>query len=239
MLERSKLILKIACCALAAVLLYQLVQIGIRLNPLAHVAVPELPSLPTEIANQPGPGPAIPAALPVSAGKGMSNSAPSIGTNAVPSALATGTNAAPPKALARIETNSVSPPNPAEAETNAPPSLAAGTKPTNVPPTLASVVSGTNLPPSGRDKPAGARNIVDQPHGVPGSKPQTARPRARPDGRRAVPGGFNPNQRHDVATTIAPKPPARHPGACGSHRRKRDSRPLHTAPASGVDGDCR
>jgi hypothetical protein len=201
MLERSKLILKIACCALAAVLLYQLVQIGIRLNPLAHVTVPELPSLPPETANQPGPGPAIPAALPVSAGKGMSNSAPSIGTNAVPSALDAGTNAAPPKALAQIDTNSASSPNPAEAETNAPASLAAGTKPTNVPPTLASVVSGTNLPPQ-----ASATNTVAAQGS--GSKPPAAVAAARGPVAMGMPGGFNPNQRMMSPPQLASLPPA-------------------------------
>ncbi|HXC99775.1 MAG TPA: hypothetical protein VN048_10565, partial [Verrucomicrobiae bacterium] len=100
----------------AAVLLYQLVQIGIRLNPLSRVTVPELPSLAPETANQPGPGPSIPAMPPVPAGKGSNNPVPSSVTNAPPTALAAGTK-----------------------PTNIPPTLLSAGPGTNLPPR-----SGTN-----------------------------------------------------------------------------------------------
>jgi hypothetical protein len=195
MLECSKLILKIACYVLAAVLVYQLVQVGIRLNPLAHVTVPELPSLPPETVNQPGPGPAIPMMPPVAGGKGSNSPVPSVGTNAAPSALATGTNAAPPKALTQIETNSIMSPKPLEADTNAPPSLATDTHSTNVPPMLASASPGTNLPPPA----TGTNAIASQ---SPGPETVTG------PMTKAMPGGFNPNQRMMSPPQAASLPPA-------------------------------
>jgi hypothetical protein len=198
MLERSKWILKIVCLALAAVLLYQLIQVGIRLNPLAHVTVPELPSLPPEAANQPGSTPVIPGMPPVPGVKGSNSSVPSVGTNAVPSALATGTNAASPKALARSETNSAAPPKPAETETNITPPLTVGTKPTNIPPTVASAGPGTNLAPGA----AGTNAVASQ---SPGSKAAAAAPGPIVMG---MPGGFNPNQRMMSPPHAASLPPA-------------------------------
>jgi hypothetical protein len=170
MLERSKLILKLACYVLAAVLVYQLIQVGIRLNPLGHVTVPELPSLPPETVNQPGPGPAIPMMPPVAGGKGSNSPVPSVGTNAAPSALATGTNAASP-------------------------SLAADTHSTNVPPILASAGPGTNLPPPA----TGTNAIASQ---SPGPKTVTD------PMTKAMPGGFNPNQRMMSPPQAASLPPA-------------------------------
>ena len=48
MRERLGLILKLACYVLAALLLYQIVQTGRRLNPLARVKIPALPALDSE-----------------------------------------------------------------------------------------------------------------------------------------------------------------------------------------------
>src|SRR5438552_11244724 len=45
MRERVGQILKIVCLVLAALLLYQLVQMGRRVNPLSRVTIPELPKL--------------------------------------------------------------------------------------------------------------------------------------------------------------------------------------------------
>ena len=64
MRERAGQILKAACYVLAALLLYQLVQVGRRLNPLAKVVIPALPRLDADTntaAGAPASGPARPA----------------------------------------------------------------------------------------------------------------------------------------------------------------------------------
>jgi hypothetical protein len=171
MLERSKWILKIACLLLAAVLLYQLVQIGIRLNPLSHVKIPELPSLPPETNNQPAPGPAMAAMPPVPAAKASNSPSQSVPTNASSAPLATGTNVALPK--------------PANTGTNPSPSLPADAGTTNASPALASAGSGTNLP-----SPTGGTNIAAL--RSPGSPTAVVAPGTMP---MAMPGRSNPNQR--------------------------------------------
>ena len=184
MLERSKWILKIACLMLAAVLLYQLVQIGIRLNPLTHVTVPDLPSLPAETASQPGPAAVFTAMPPVLAGKGSNSPVPSVGTNAPTSAVANGTNVAPTNALVQTGTNSPPPPKLAAVETNPPPPSAAASQPTNVPPMPVSAGPGTNQPPS-----AGTNSVASQ---SPSPRTVSATPGPMAMG---MPRGFNPNQR--------------------------------------------
>jgi hypothetical protein len=171
MLERSKWVLKIVCLLLAAVLLYQLVQIGIRLNPLSQVKIPELPSLPPETNNPSGSVPVMAAMPPVPAGKGSNSPMQSIPTNASSASPATGTNVALPK--------------PADTLTNPSPSLSADTKATNAPPTLASTGPGTNLPaPTSGTNAVASQNPVPRIAGAaPGPMPM------------AMPGGFNPNQR--------------------------------------------
>ena len=62
--ERAGQILKAVCLVLAAVLLYQLVQVALRVNPLAHVTIPALPKLASD-TNAPS----------TDGGKGMTNSA--------------------------------------------------------------------------------------------------------------------------------------------------------------------
>jgi hypothetical protein len=186
MLERSKWILKIACLALAALLLYQLVQIGIRLNPLAHVAVPELPSLPPEPAGQPAPAPLVSATPPISRGAGSNNPMPSIGSNSSPSALVAGTNAPPAGALAQPVTNSPTQSKTMAIDTNFP-GLAAIARSSNLPPAVAAA-SGTNPPPQA----AATNAVVSQNQG---SKNGPAAP-----GPMAMAGGFNPGQRMMMAS---------------------------------------
>ena len=171
MLERSKWILKIVCLLLAAVLLYQLVQVGIRLNPLSQVKIPELPSLPPETNNQPGPGQIMATMPPVPAGKVSNSSVQSIPTNASSSALAASTNVVPPKTT--------------EAETNAPPPASMSAILTNTPPALAAAGSGTNLPPT-----AARTNVTAS--RSPGPPTAAVAPGPMP---MAMPGRFNPNQR--------------------------------------------
>ena len=71
MRERAGQILKAACLVLAALLLYQLVRVGLRANPLARVTIPALPRLASD-TNAPPTGGAM----------GMTNSAPTLASSA-------------------------------------------------------------------------------------------------------------------------------------------------------------
>jgi hypothetical protein len=48
MLERSEPVLKVICVALAALLLFQVVRLVVRSDPLAHLNIPALPTLPPD-----------------------------------------------------------------------------------------------------------------------------------------------------------------------------------------------
>ena len=92
--ERTGQILKIACLVLAALLVYQLVRTALRINPLAHVAIPALPSLASD-TNAPATG-----------GKPTNSvSAMAKGTNALPNVP--GTNSAVAKMPKEKGTNFV------------------------------------------------------------------------------------------------------------------------------------
>ncbi len=122
MRERTEQILKIACFALAALLLYQLVRAVIRSNPLANVSIPELPSL---AANTNAPAGtkttnAVAADLAKKGtnapAKGATNAPANVSTNASTNASTNvstnvSTNAAAPVLAAAPDTNSVSPGN--------------------------------------------------------------------------------------------------------------------------------
>ena len=54
MLERSEIVLKVACLALTAFLLYQCSRFVIRRDSLAHLTIPTLPSLPANPDAQTG-----------------------------------------------------------------------------------------------------------------------------------------------------------------------------------------
>ena len=54
MLERSEMVLKVACLALTALLLYQCSRFVIRTDSLAHLTIPALPSLPANSDAQTG-----------------------------------------------------------------------------------------------------------------------------------------------------------------------------------------
>jgi hypothetical protein len=96
MRERSDMILKIACLALAALLLYQVAHVLFVGNPLARVTMPVLPSLPAE------------AGIDSTVGKGT-NSAPVIASAATgtnnPSGKSGATSTNPPSAAVAAETN--------------------------------------------------------------------------------------------------------------------------------------
>ena len=46
MLERAETALKLACLALAALLVYQVGHLALAKSPLAHLTIPELPTRP-------------------------------------------------------------------------------------------------------------------------------------------------------------------------------------------------
>ena len=119
MLERSEPILKGVCWALAAVFLFQVAHALFRRDPLSHLTIPALPTLPPD-TNAPtataGNGP-----MPQGSGKGSTNAAQVVGlgtnhiagkagTNVVSSKVATqkGTNAAKVLVEDEIATNAVS-----------------------------------------------------------------------------------------------------------------------------------
>ena len=132
MLERSEPVLKALCVALAALLLFQVVRLVVRSNPLAHLNIPALPTLPPDTNALAG---------------GMATN-----SLAAPGSGKAGTNMAPPGAqIAGAATNSPSGREPEMPGTNAPHSAAAP-KGTNPPPPLAATKINTNSttgPPSG------------------------------------------------------------------------------------------
>jgi hypothetical protein len=101
MFKRSEALFKLLCAGAAALLLYQLVTIFIRRDPLARVNIPALPSLPaagekdtSSAAAKPATRSGTNAVSDASSGKGTNNAAH--GTNsAPPSTVKQGTNAAP------------------------------------------------------------------------------------------------------------------------------------------------
>lgn len=125
MLERLEPILKGLCIALAALLLFLVVRLVVRSNPLARLNIPALPTLPPD-TNAPAAGAGTNALAARGSGKA--------GTNVVQSG--TKTNGVATNALALGKS--------AKAETNAPPSASAQAA-TN-PPTQLTAKSETNAP---------------------------------------------------------------------------------------------
>jgi hypothetical protein len=137
MLERSEPVLKVICLALAALLLFQVVRLVVRSDPLAHLNIPALPTLPPD-TNAPagGTGTNSPAAL--GSGKagtntahsgaqtaGTATNAPSgresgkTGTNVPHAVLAQkGTNPPAQLAATKTGTNSATEPRSGRKETN-------------------------------------------------------------------------------------------------------------------------
>jgi hypothetical protein len=137
MLERSEPVLKGICVALAGLLLFQVARLVLRSDPLAHLNIPSLPTLPPE-TNAPAGGPGTNALVASGSGKAGTNAAhlgaqvagaptnsPSghqsgiAGTNDphLVSALK-GTNAPLPIAETRTDTNSAREPRSRSKETN-------------------------------------------------------------------------------------------------------------------------
>jgi hypothetical protein len=124
MLERSEPVLKVICVALAALLLFQVVRLVVRSDPLAHLNIPALPTLPPD-TNAP-------------AGGAGTNSLAASGSGKA------GTNAAHPGAqIAGAPTNSLSGYEPGRLGTNDPHAWSAQ-KGTNPPLPIAATKAGTN-----------------------------------------------------------------------------------------------
>jgi hypothetical protein len=126
MLERLEPVLKVICAALAALLLFQAVRLVVRSDPLAHLNIPALPTLPPD-TNTPAGGTGMNSlTVPGSAKAGTNTTHPGVqvagaatnspsshksgktGTN-VPHSVSVqkGTNAQLPTAATKIDTNSI------------------------------------------------------------------------------------------------------------------------------------
>lgn len=129
MRERAELILKIVCLGLGVLLAVQLAKLAIHANPLAHVTIPDLPTLPAE-TNSAATAANRPSAKP--------------DTNNISHTKDLKTNVA----LASSDTNAVPPSKPKEPETNNSASSlvsAASTSPaTNTPTTNTIALVSTN-----------------------------------------------------------------------------------------------
>ena len=104
--ERYKILLKIVCYALAAVLVYQLAMVVVQLNPLTRVKIPELPSLPGQSAEKAppiNPTPAPTAVVPK--GQGTNGAAQSPGTNGAVAVMPANTQGTTSNSLAGAGTN--------------------------------------------------------------------------------------------------------------------------------------
>jgi len=148
MRERSEQILKIVCLVLAAFVAFELVNIGLRINPLAHVTIPALPSLPAD-TNAVAPGTNAPRAA-ASAEKGTNSLQLTGGTNvAVPAAVA-GTNTASSNRVALTRSGPGAEPAKADANSATAMTLAG----TNAPAPVNLASTGTNpvAPPKSNKK---------------------------------------------------------------------------------------
>jgi hypothetical protein len=176
MLERSQLMLKVTCLALALVLVFQLGRLVVRSNPLAHVTFPALPSLPPE-TNAPAGGSATNSPAGPGGAKAVTNMAhPEIKATsaATNSALAgesgkAATNA-PPAEMAKAGTNSATAPA-AKASTNSAAEPRAGTTETNT--VVRSPLASTNpgASPTQGSSSHSPKAVAGPPPGMPGMNP--------------------------------------------------------------------
>jgi hypothetical protein len=140
MLERLEPILKGLCVALAALLVFQVVRLAARSNPLAHLSIPALPTLPPD-TNAPAAG----AGTNPLVGPGTAKA----GTNLVLSSSKT--NSSVTNVSASVKS--------AKADTNAAPAASAQ-RTTNLPTGLAAAKSGTNSPAEPPSNKIGTNLIV-------------------------------------------------------------------------------
>lgn len=153
MRERSEMLLKLACLAVAALFLYRLGRAFIGGDPLAHLTIPDLPSLPAVPGDSPGGKGTNLAPVAASGGKGTNNPARPSGmttTNPPTTLLAEDTNktAASPQNTVITNTNALL--QVAEVSTNIGSTVlshGSGSTNTNSAPRIAA--SGTNSVSSG------------------------------------------------------------------------------------------
>jgi hypothetical protein len=209
--ERYKFILKIACYALAAVLVYQLAMAVLQLDPLTHVKIPELPSLPRDAAGQATPNYPTPAAIAVVQKGNGANGPTRSATNGTVVVMPPNTNGTGSNALVMTTnvanpakvTNSEAPMKTEVVATNnglAPQTVAMPTNPaTNSPTTAIQTTNGTN--PAAL---ALTTNGVSVPRG------SNAVHAAGPSGPIAtgLPPGFNPLQMPGMPPKPVALPPA-------------------------------
>jgi hypothetical protein len=137
MLERSEHVLKALCAALAALLLFQVVRLVVRSDPLTHLNIPALPTLPPDTNAPPGGAGTNSLAAPGTGKAGTNTAHPGVqiagaatnsssgresgktGTNVSPSvSVQKGTNPPSPALAIRIDTNSTTEPRSGTKETN-------------------------------------------------------------------------------------------------------------------------
>jgi hypothetical protein len=152
MRERSEQALRIACLVLGAFLLYQVAMLVVRKNPLDHLSIPALPSLPVDPATQTA-GKGTNSLPQPDSGRKATNAGPqpeagSKTTNSVATQASAnqGTNSVPIQDSAKKETNSVSPQAMGEKGTNSVPALESGMKGTNSVPRPATAKKGMTPP---------------------------------------------------------------------------------------------
>ena len=137
MFERLEPVLKVICAALAALLLFQVVRLVMRSNPLAHLNIPAVPTLPPD-TNAPAGGTGTNALAASASAKASTNTARTglqtagTATNASASHESgkTGTNA-PHLVSAQKGTNPPPPIAVTKMDTNSPTEARSGTKETN------------------------------------------------------------------------------------------------------------
>ncbi len=133
MLKLSEPFLKVVCLLLAALLLFQLIRLVIRNNPLEHLKVPELPTLQAD-------------------GKGTNSvagqAAGEKGTNSVAGTGTKGTNSASGQVSRKTDTNFVSVEGSDRTGTNAVPAQVSENKSTNSAASQAAGKTDTNALPS-------------------------------------------------------------------------------------------
>ena len=155
MLKRSEPVLKAICLALAALVLFQVVRLVLRSDPLAHLNIPALPTLPPD-TNAPTGGTGANSLAALGLGKAVTNTAhPGVqiagaATNAPAGRESgkTGTNA-PLLVSAQKETNSPSLAAVTKVDTNSSTDPRSGTKETNTVVHLGLTQTNLSAMPSG------------------------------------------------------------------------------------------
>ena len=172
MFERAEPVLRLLCVALAALLVFQIARTVARGDPLAHLSIPALPTLPPD-TNAPAGGTPTNSLAASGSGKAGTNAAQAIGqtNNSATNSLLVGGSG-------KAATNG-SPLASAPKGTNSPVQIAVTNATTNASAQQRSQVSGTNT--AARPDSAGTNSSATSagpskrgPGGIPGQPPQLA-----------------------------------------------------------------